>query len=245
MPRNVRHHNLLTSAVLGTMLGMLLIIAGGAGTALAADDDGEGFYDQRLLRSFLRGLGLSNGREGTIEYKERPPLVVPPTRNLPPPETTGSIAQRDPAWPSDPDEAKRKAGKKVKVERKSLGDSETWGDGLKPGDLRVGKTNATPNEAGVKPGQTVDTSTQLRPDELGYQSGGLWSGFMSLGSTFAREKPPEGARFLHEPGRAALTEPPSGYRTPSPDQPYGLNYRHDKSKPQTQEERQTKGIEQQ
>ena len=202
MPRDVRHHK-LTGAVLGTVLGTLLIIAGSAGTALAADDDGEGFYDQRLLRSFLRGLGLSNGREGTIEYKERPPLVVPPTRDLPPPETTGSIAQRDPAWPSDPDEAKRRAAKKARAERKPIGDTDTLGDGVKPSDLKVGKTSAAPNETGIKPGQTVDTSTQLRPDELGYQ-GGLWSGFMGLGSTFAREKPAEGAQI---PARAGARHP--------------------------------------
>jgi hypothetical protein len=243
MPRNVSHHK-LTSALLGTVLGTLLIIAGSAGAARAADDDGEGFYDQRLLRSFLRGLGLQNGREGAIEYKERPPLVVPPSRDLPPPETTGSIAQRDPSWPSDPDDAKRRAAKKARAERKSLSEADIWGDGVMPNDLKVGKTSAAPNETAVKPGQTVETSTQLRPDELGYH-GGLWSDFTSLGSTFAREKPAEGARFLREPPRASLTEPPSGYRTPSPDQPYGLNYRHDKSKPQTQEDRQTGGIEQQ
>jgi hypothetical protein len=110
MPRDVCHHK-LTGAVLGTVLGTLLIIAGSAGTALAADDDGEGFYDQRLLRSFLRGLGLSNGREGTIEYKERPPLVVPPTRDLPQPETTGSIAPRDPSWPPRPGSGRRWRGR--------------------------------------------------------------------------------------------------------------------------------------
>jgi len=235
MPRDVWHHR-LTSAVLGAMLGMLLIIAGSAGTALAADDDGEGFYDQRLLRSFLRGLGLSNGREGTIEYKERPPLVVPPTRELPRPETTGSIAQRDPAWPSDPDEAKRKAAKKAKAERKPMGDTDAFGDGMMPRELAVGKTGAAPNETGLKPGQTVETSTQLRPDELGYR-GGLWSEFMGLGSTFSKDKPAEGAKFLREPRRTSLTEPPSGYRTPSPDQPYGLNYRGEKTK-STQTDRQ-------
>ena len=90
----------------------------------------------------------------------------------------------------------------------------------------MGKTSAAPNEKGLKPGQTVETSTQLRPDELGYQ-GGMWSDLVGLGSTFSRDKPAEGAKFLREPGRASLTEPPSGYRTPSPDQPYGLNYRHD------------------
>ena len=86
MPRDVWHRK-LTSAVVGTMLGVLLVLAGSAGAAFAADDDNEGWYDQRIIRSFLRGLGLQNGREGTIEYKERPPLVVPPNRNLPPPDT--------------------------------------------------------------------------------------------------------------------------------------------------------------
>jgi hypothetical protein len=236
MPRDIWRK--LTRIVLGTMLGVF-VITGSAGAAFAADDDDEGWYDQRFIRKFLRGLGLQNGREGTIEYKERPPLVVPPTRNLPPPETTGSIAQHDPAWPSDPDEAKRKAAKKAKADRKSV-DVTTWGDSLKPNELKVGKTDALPNERGIKPGQTVETSTQLRPDELGYK-GGLWSDFTSLGNSFSREKPVEGAKFLREPGRASLTEPPAGYRTPSPDQPYGLNYRHDKAKAQTLEERQTQG----
>src|SRR5271157_204778 len=123
MPRDVWHRK-LTGVVVGTMLGVLLVLAGSAGTAFAADDDNEGWYDQRIIRSFLRGLGLQNGREGTIEYKERPPLV-------PPPNTSGSVAQRDPAWPSDPDLARRKATKKANAERKYV-DPETWGDSLKP-----------------------------------------------------------------------------------------------------------------
>jgi hypothetical protein len=215
-----------TRAVLGVVLGVFLIVAGSTGAAFAADDDDEGTWDQQMVRGFLRGLGLQNGREGKIEYKERPSLVVPPNSNLPPPDTTGSVA-RDPAWPADPDEAKRKAAKKAAAERKYT-DPTTWGDTLKPSQLKTGKTDALPNEQGIKPGQTVETSAQLRPDELGYK-GGLWTDFMSLGHTFDREKPVEGAKFLREPARATLTDPPSGYRSPSPDQPYGLNYRHDKS----------------
>jgi hypothetical protein len=237
MPRDLWHIK-LTRTVLGTVLGVV-IIAGSAGAAFAADDDDEGWYDQRFIRGFLRGLGLQNGREGKIEYKERPPLVVPPTRNLPPPETSGSTAQRDPAWPADPDDAKRRAAKKATAERKAI-DVLSWGDSLKPNELSVGKTGAAPNETGMKPGQTIETSTQLRPDELGYK-GGLWSDFTSLGSSFSKEKPVEGAKFLREPGRASLTDPPNGYRTPSPDQPYGLNYRYEKSKPMTAEDRQTQG----
>ena len=39
---------------------------------------------------------------------------------------------------------------------------------------------------------------------------------------------PEVKSFTAEPPRTALTEPPPGYQTPSPDQPYGVG----KAKPQ-------------
>ena len=58
MPRDIWHIK-LTRTVLGTVLGVL-IIAGSAGAAFAADDDNEGWYDQRFIRGFLRGLGLQN-----------------------------------------------------------------------------------------------------------------------------------------------------------------------------------------
>jgi len=32
----------------------------------------------------------------------------------------------------------------------------------------------------------------------------------------------EYAKFTNEPARGSLTEPPPGYRTPSPTQPYGV-----------------------
>jgi hypothetical protein len=35
-------------------------------------------------------------------------------------------------------------------------------------------------------------------------------------------KDEESAKFTGEQPRASLTEPPPGYRTPSPDQPYGV-----------------------
>jgi hypothetical protein len=215
--------------VLVALFGMFLVVAGNTGPAFAADDDDEGFIDQRIMRGILRGIGLRNGREGSIEYKERPPLVVPPNRDLPPPDTTGSINQRDPAWPSDPDENKKKAAKKAAGERKWT-DVTTWGDTLRPNELKAGKTDALPQEPGIKPGQTVETSTQLRPDELGYKGDGFWSTLTGMGHTFDKEKPAEGAKFLREPPRASLTAPPSGYLTPSPEQPYGLHYKDAKQK---------------
>jgi hypothetical protein len=228
MPRDLLHRS-RASAVLVALFAVFLVLAGNTGPAFAADDDDEGFIDQKIMRSILRGIGLRNGREGSIEYKERPPLVVPPSRDLPPPDTTGSINQRDPAWPSDADEAKKKAAKKAASERKWV-DPMTWGDTLKPSELKAGKTDALPNETGIKPGQTVETSTQLRPDELGYKGEGFWSTLTGIGHTFDKEKPAEGAKFLREPPRASLTAPPAGYLTPSPEQPYGLNYKDAKQK---------------
>ena len=36
-------------------------------------------------------------------------------------------------------------------------------------------------------------------------------------------KDDEVGNFTQEPPRTALTEPPQGYQTPSPEQPYGVN----------------------
>ncbi len=62
-------------------------------------------------------------------------------------------------------------------------------------------------------------------------------------STFDKEKPAEGAKFLREPPRASLTEPPIGYRTPSPEQPYGLNYKDGNKGRTPVQDHQTVGVE--
>ena len=59
----------------------------GAGAARAED----------LFGAMLKSLGINN--DAPIEYKERPPLVVPQTHDLPPPQSTRG---RDPNWPADP-----------------------------------------------------------------------------------------------------------------------------------------------
>jgi hypothetical protein len=54
----------------------------------------------------------------------------------------------------------------------------------------------------------------MKPSQLGFNG---WS-FTNLFSS-----PPESATFTSEPPRDSLTEPPVGYRTPAPNQPYGLS----------------------
>src|SRR5687767_383975 len=77
-------------------------IAAGAGTgARAADDDEDVAIDTKIFRQILQGFGLRRDGVG-IDYRERSPIVVPPSRDLPAPET-GSITEKTAAWPVDPD----------------------------------------------------------------------------------------------------------------------------------------------
>jgi hypothetical protein len=230
-----------TWAALCAGFGIFLIIAGGGGAALAGDDDDE-LPDIKFMRNFLRGLGLRNGEEAGIEYKERPPLVVPPNRNLPPPETTGSLAERNPAWPVDPDIQQRKADKKAKSERRRI-EWDDLGKPLTPAELAAGKTNRTTTATAtpVTTRPSVENAGQtMSPDELGYK-GGLWGDFFGIGKAFSKDKE-ETANFVREPARSALTDPPAGYRTPSPTQPYGVRASRDKAKGMTEEGRQTDTV---
>ena len=80
-------------AALAGALGLIALagMAGGVAHAQSSSESG-------LWGSMLKSLGI--GGENNIEYRERPPLVVPPTRDLPPPQTTARA--RDPNWPVDP-----------------------------------------------------------------------------------------------------------------------------------------------
>ena len=116
-----------------------------------------------------------------------------------------------------PDETKRKAERKARAERKPYNSFES-GNALSPAELAKGKTD---KPVTGEPTRTVE-QPEMTPSQLGY-TGGLWSGFKSLGGTFSKDKEPETARFTREPARSTLTDPPPGYRTPSAEQPYGLN----------------------
>src|SRR5258708_12324919 len=100
MPRENRNRK-FSRAALCAAFGIVLVIAGGT-AVLAGDDDDDDLPDTKFIKGLLRGIGLRNGQEAGIEYKERPPLVVPPSRDLPPPVAAGSLAASNPAWPADP-----------------------------------------------------------------------------------------------------------------------------------------------
>src|SRR5581483_14247 len=78
------------AAVLGTVACLSAL------PARAADDELP--VDQKILRGIMEGLGLKRDGEPGITYQERSPLVIPPSRDLPPPEQTDAAAANA-AWP--------------------------------------------------------------------------------------------------------------------------------------------------
>jgi hypothetical protein len=230
MPLNHRNRT-LAGVMLGAALGVFLAVAGAA-SAYAADDEETMLPDEKFFRSFMRALGLRNGQEAGISYEQRPPLVVPPNRELPAPATTGSITANNPAWPDDPDVKRRAAERKARANRKPY-NPETDQDQLRPDQLAIRS-----DKPAVKSGDGPDHSPEMTPSQLGY-TGGLWK---SLTGTFSKDKSEETAKFVREPSRNALTDPPTGYRTPSPGQPYGINTASERAKAQTPTDRQIETV---
>jgi hypothetical protein len=190
--------------------------------ARAEDDDDEDVpYDTKILRGLMSGLGLKRDGEGPgIEYRERSPLVVPPTRDLPPPEATGSTPSAA-NWPVDPDETRRKEA--IKARKKAASKPyqvEDEGRALSPKDLTPGAATAGRQprpQSGRGDGKESQAGDRLSVFDLGYK-GDLF-GWKSL---FGSSEKEEVAKFEGEPPRTSLVQPPAGYRTPSAAQPYGV-----------------------
>lgn len=172
--------------------------------------------DEAILRQLLLGLGLQDPNAPQPSYEERPPLVIPKSDTLPSPQTSGTAIANNPAWPKDPDIVHAKALAEREKNRDVAAEMLREENPLPPDQL--GPTGPGPRQAsaGGAPRENYSGLPRiLSPSELGYK-GGLF------GNIFGSDKDEETARFTGEPARTSLTEPPPGYRTPSPDQPYGL-----------------------
>jgi hypothetical protein len=229
-----RNPKRLRRAAAAAAVALAVALAWSAGSARAEDDDENVPLDTKLFRQFMKDLGLSRSGDGMIEYRERAPLVVPPTRELPPPRDEAEVAAKTPAWPKDPDVARRKqelAAEKAKL--KGNLSVEEQARALRPDELdKPGageKKSADAKGAGKSP---EDTSRPLMPSDLGTKTEKI---FGSVWSSFTPAKP-ESAPFTGEPPREAMTAPPSGYQTPSPNYPYGVGV-EDKRKVITADEK--------
>jgi hypothetical protein len=200
----------LRRIALTATVGMAVLI-GCAGTfARAADDDDDVLLDTKIFRGIMKGLGLRKDGEG-IDYRERSPLVLPPGKDLPPPEANAA-AKKAADWPDDAD--LKRARKRKEAERNRKPFQEGIDDKqLLPSQMAGPKVGS---KAGEAPGRSAEqaaapsTNAELGSKGFSAMLGGLWA---------PKE---EYVPFTGEPPRASLTEPPRGYRTPSPAQPYGV-----------------------
>jgi hypothetical protein len=196
--------------VLGAAAAALLIGIATA-PALAGEDDEDG---ASVISRLMHTFGLKNPDETVMgrgdAYSERSPLVVPPTRYLPPP--VSDAAPPAPNWPKDPDVAQRQKAKKIDNKASyQRGDSVIENSRLlRPDELDQRGTSTNPGDAD----STAD-SLMVDPRDRGAKK----SLFSGLGNLFNRN---EFGTFTGEPARTSLTDPPPGYLTPSPDQPYGV-----------------------
>jgi hypothetical protein len=187
------------------------------------DDSADDWIDTKIFKGILNGLGLKNTVEPGINYHERSPLVVPPTRDLPQPQA-GASASADPAWPKDRDMTPRKVVTKKK-NAKQGSDAETEDmRQLRPEELSGGPKPAKKSTADAGPQTDPDgRSQQLMPKQLGFQ------GF-NLNPAKWFDRGPEVVEFREEPSRGTLTDPPAGLRTPSPKYTYGTKNALDPTK---------------
>ncbi len=189
-------------------LGIGLVMTSGA--VRAEDDEDDKTFEEKIIEGIMAGIGGTNMENRGIDYRERSPLVVPPKLDLPPP-ASASADVKAPNWPKDPDEARRKAA--IAARKKENKDPVEASRILTPSELNKGKVAATARSSDdpIQPG-SQNNNPILSPSQLGYNGSfsGLFGGSKS-----------ETAPFKGEPTRDSLTQPPSGYQTPSPNFAYG------------------------
>ena len=199
-------------AALGLAAGFAALAA--PAPAIAGDDDtGDSFYSKTFGR-VLETFGLQSGEKAGIDYRERPPLVLPPSHDLPPPEKSAQVT--NPAWPKDPDVKRRKLLEQQEKHRNVSEEREREQNPLRPEQMTPGPKPRGVQTVNTGPGRSgaTDFGEMYSPSQLGYK-GGMWSRMFG-------GKDEDYAQFTGEPPRTDLTEPPPGYQTPSPDQPYGV-----------------------
>jgi hypothetical protein len=192
-------------------LGIGLVISAGAARA-GDDDEDDKTFEEKIIEGIMAGVGGTNMENRGIDYRERSPLVVPPKLDLPPPASDAAEAKA-PNWPKDPDVARRKAA--IAARKKENKDPREASRVLMPSELnqRGPKASSTADSDSVsQPGGNPGANAVLSPSQLGYSGGfsGLFGGSKM-----------ETAPFKGEPTRESLTQPPSGYQTPSPNFAYG------------------------
>jgi hypothetical protein len=202
-------------------LGLIVLMSLVPGIARAEDDQNSMWsLDKKIIYEVLRSFGMTPKRtlEDQIDTRERAPLVVPASRVPPPPQTAPAV--RDPNWPVEAD-VSREAVKKRTANRKDL-DPDQFTNPLRPSELAIARADA--GAAAGAPSRSASDAAMtdtMRPSQLGSSSGLFGGLFGGNSGRQDRQEQQQVDTSAAEPPRTRLIDPPAGYQTPSPSQPYG------------------------
>jgi len=172
-----------------------LLLAGGLVLAAQPAFAQEGMLFKNLLEGTFGGK--SSGDD--IDYRARPPLVVPPNSTLPRPQDPAST--RNAAWPNDPDIQRRQD--EANRPPYALSEKARNNPMLSQEELRRGRT-ARGEAAPAISEEHGNYNNQIQPIRIG----------RDLASRRNQESK-EQLTYGSEPQRRLLTEPPTGYRMPA------------------------------
>jgi hypothetical protein len=180
-----------------------LAVAGVAALTVMTAREASAQEEGVLMKDLLGKMGIIPEERPPIDYRERPPLVVPPNLELRPPADPEAVQSRAANWPNDPDvaaERKRRAEASVPRTETDLYKRNSNQDRLTGEQIRAGRIagRALPDETPPRKGLARDDGW-VHPDEL-----------RAAGQTQRR------ATAATPGARRALTEPPTALRGPAP-----------------------------
>ena len=244
--RRTEVNGIVRSSSIKTMRGLrLAIVPFGIGLVMisgAARAEDDRTISEKIMDGFYGTIRGTNMDNRGIDYRERSPLVVPPTLDLPPPAAS---TQETPVanWPKDPDERQRKAviaAKKKNAPPPARVQVSTDGTAAAAvaGPINIAppvEGQAPPAPGTTRPTYASDRNGTALTDPVYDQPGDLfkggasaisgWGDSVGLGNLFGGKSNAVPVQPGTEPVREALTQPPVGYQTPSSSYPYGLQPR--------------------
>jgi hypothetical protein len=155
------------------------------------------FEDTNTFNSVLGFVGLQFDKEDdSIDYRARPPIVVPPKMDLPQP--VSKQARRGADWPVDPDVA-AKTRAAADSRRPAPQITPNTRAELSPQELAAGRTDAPPAQK-AQEGCPAGAGTPIC----------IYTPWAVLNHVFSKDT--EVAQAGEAAPRKYLTEPPNGYR---------------------------------
>jgi hypothetical protein len=187
--------------VIAGAAGVLFLIGAASHPTPVQAEEGN-----QTLRQIFGVVTGDTGQKETdgIDYRERPPLVLPPKMNLPPPQA--SAATQDPAWPKDPDVGRvRRLKAEAKAPARQVNEA-TANPHITQAELERGRIS-TPDP----------TSPQQNPCDYSTAPECLYTPWSILKKVTTDNNAPSKDVLVpgEEPAREYLTEPPPGFRKPT------------------------------